>query len=192
MIIVGNCIISDDIALRNFECRLECCLGQCCVEGDAGAPLDQDELPVLDRLLPQVLPFMTAEGQAAVREHGTWQPDEEGEPCTTLVSGRECAFVCWQGDTALCAIECAHRRGIIDFPKPLSCHLYPIRIEDYGEFQTLNYHQWEVCREACHAESSTSQPLYRYLEVPLVRKYGQAWYDELCEQCEQMRRQHGL
>ena len=186
MIIVGNTIVSDDIADRRFQCDLNCCKGACCVDGDSGAPLHEEEVAVLEAILPEVEPYMTAEGIAAVHEQGVAVRDTDGDLGTPLVAGGACAYITY-GDNgcALCAIEKAYRAKNFHFlsfnshfPKPVSCHLYPIRVEDYGEFTAVNYHQWDICRHACgHGE-----PLYKYLKEPLIRRFGSAWYDELIEQ----------
>lgn len=186
MLIVGNCIVSENIADRCFCCDLAQCKGECCVEGDCGAPLDEQEIPILERILPQVKPFMTPEGIAEVERNGVSALDNAAEPCTPLVNNRECAYVTWGDDgTAFCAIEQAYRDGKIDYMKPISCHLYPIRVDEYGEFTSLNYHEWDVCRCAVAKGKQTGIPLYQYLKEPLIRKFGQEWYDELVEQCEQ-------
>lgn len=186
MLIVGDCIVSEAVAQRRFCCDLAQCKGICCVEGDCGAPLDEDEIPILERILPHVQPYMTPEGLDVVHREGVSALDNAGEPCTPLVNNRECAYVAWGEDgTAFCAIEQAFRDGKIDWMKPISCHLYPIRCDNYGEFTSVNYHEWDVCRCAVVKGQTCGQPLYRYLKEPLIRKFGQAWYDELVEQIDQ-------
>ena len=181
MIIVKNSIISDDIADRCFCCDLSCCKGACCVEGDSGAPLLEEEVEKLEAVLPAVKPFMTAEGIAAVEQQGVAVRDKDGDLGTPLIEGGACAFITYGEDGgALCAIEKAYRENESQFPKPVSCHLYPIRVEDYGEFQTVNYHQWDICRCA----KGKGELLYKYLKEPLIRRFGQEWYDELLEQIE--------
>lgn len=186
MIIVGNTIVSDDIADRRFQCDLNCCKGACCVDGDSGAPLREEEVAVLETILPEVEPYMTAEGIAAVHEQGVAVRDKDGDLGTPLVAGGACAYITY-GDNgcALCAIEKAYRQAPLNsklrtpnFPKPVSCHLYPLRVEDYGEFTAVNYHQWDICRCA----KGVGAPLYRYLKEPLVRRFGQPWYDELLQE----------
>lgn len=180
MLIVGNCIVSEDVADKCFGCDLCKCKGECCVEGDAGAPLEESEIAILESILPEVKPYMTPEGIAVVEKEGVSTLDNAEEPCTPLVNNRECAYVVWENGLALCAIEKAWRDGKIKFQKPISCHLYPIRVDDFGEFRALNYHKWDVCRSA----QGCGEPLYKYLKTPLIRKFGQEWYDELVEQCE--------
>lgn len=178
MLIVKDCIVSEDIAEQRFCCDLACCHGQCCVEGDCGAPLEEAEAELLQRLLPAIEPYMTEKGREAVAREGVSVPDNADEPSTPLVDGRECAFVAWGADgTAYCAIEQAYRDGKTEFQKPVSCHLYPIRVDCYGDFTAVNYHRWEVCRCA----AGQGEPLYLMLKEPLIRKFGQAWYDELLE-----------
>lgn len=182
MLIVKESIVSDDIAEHRFCCDLAQCKGRCCIEGDYGAPLLEEEVPVLQRILPAVEPYMTEAGRAVIAEQGVSTLDNAAEPCTPLVNNRECAYVAWTPDgTALCAIEQAFRDGKTDFMKPVSCHLYPIRVDEYGEFTAVNYHQWDVCRCAVAKGEECGVPLYQYLREPLIRRFGQAWYDELLE-----------
>lgn len=185
MIIVDDCIVSEHVADKCFACDLCKCKGECCVEGDAGAPLEESEVAVLERILPEVKPYMTPEGVAVVEREGVATEDQNGDLVTPLVNNRECAYVVWQDGLALCAIEKAWRAGKIDFMKPISCHLYPIRVDDYGEFKSLNYHEWDVCRCAVAKGRETGVPLYIYLKEPLIRKFGSEWYEELVACCEE-------
>jgi hypothetical protein len=188
MLIVDDCIISDNLADVRFCCDIKQCKGVCCVEGDCGAPLDKEEIPVLERIYLSVKPYMTAEGIAVVERNGVSSIDVDGLPCTPLVNNRECAYAIVEDGVTLCAIEKAWRDGKVDFPKPISCHLYPVRIEDFGEFKAINYHEWDVCRCAVAKGRAEGKPLYQYLREPLVRRFGQRWYDELAEQCEAMQK----
>ena len=179
MIIVDTTIVSDDIRDARFCCDLAQCKGQCCIDGDCGAPLLEEEIPVLEEILPKIKPYMTPEGIAVVEAEGVAAEDNAGLPCTPLIAGAACAYIAYAEDgTALCAIEKAAREGKVDFLKPVSCHLYPIRVDDFGEFQALNYHRWDICRHA----AGHGQPLYEYLKEPLIRRFGPDWYDELLEQ----------
>lgn len=185
MIIVKSAIVSDDIADRCFCCDLAKCKGQCCIEGDSGAPLEKEEAELMETLLEAIKPYMTAEGREAVEKDGVWAIDSDGDLGTTLVNGRECAFVCWGEDgTAYCAIERAYLDGKIEFRKPVSCHLYPIRVENYGSFEAVNYHRWEICQSAVECGRHIGEPLYKYLKEPLIRKFGEEWYEELARQIE--------
>lgn len=186
MLIVDDCIISDNLADVRFCCDIKQCKGACCVDGDCGAPLDADEIPILEGIYPVVKPYMTAEGIAVVESEGVSAIDVDKLPCTPLVNSRECAYAIVENGITLCAIEKAYRDGKTDFPKPISCHLYPVRIEDFGEFKAVNYHEWDICRCAVAKGKSEGKPLYQYLQVPLVRRFGQQWYDELVEQCESL------
>lgn len=171
MIVVKNSIVSDDVADCRFCCKSRLCLGACCVEGDSGAPLMEHEVAELERVLPKALPLMTERGRLAVSEQGVAVRDRDGDLGTPLVDGGECAFMFRsQNGIALCALQHLY--------KPVSCHLYPIRVEDYGEFTAVNYHQWDICRDA----KGHGEPLYIYLKEPLVRRFGSDWYDELVEQ----------
>lgn len=188
MIIVKNSIVSDDVADCRFCCDLSCCKGACCVDGDSGAPLLEEEVERLEAVLPVVKPFMTAEGVEAVEQQGVAVRDKDGDLGTPLIKGGACAFITYGEDgCALCAIEKAWREKKsqfssfnFQFPKPVSCHLYPVRVEDFGEFTAVNYHQWDICRCA----KGRGEPLYVYLKEPLIRRFGQEWYDELLEQIE--------
>ena len=171
MIIVGNTIVSDDIADCRFRCDLSCCKGACCVEGDSGAPLMEEEVSMLEAVMPQALPLLTPEGRKAVEKQGVAVRDKDGDLGTPLIDGGACAYITHAPDgTALCALQQLY--------KPISCHLYPIRVEDYGEFTAVNYHQWDICRCA----KGNGEPLYVYLKEPLVRRFGQQWYDELLQE----------
>lgn len=189
MIIVGNTIVSDDIADQRFCCDLATCKGACCIDGDSGAPLREEEVATLEALLPEVEPYMTPEGIAAVREQGVAVRDNDGDLGTPLIDGSACAYITYGDDgCALCAIEKAYREKNhqfstfnFQFPKPVSCHLYPIRVEDYGEFTAVNYHQWDIC----HCAKGHGDPLYITLKEPLIRRFGTEWYDELIEQINQ-------
>lgn len=185
MIVVKNSIVSDDVADQRFCCDCTVCRGACCVDGDSGAPLLEEEVPILEAILPEVRPYMTAEGIAAVERQGVAVRDKDGDLGTPLIAGGACAYITYDGDLALCAIEKAFRANNFQFsisnfqfPKPVSCHLYPIRVEDYGEFTAVNYHRWDICRCA-HGHGD---PLYIYLKEPLVRRFGQEWYDELLQE----------
>lgn len=188
MLIVDNCIISEDIAECCFCCDLSRCKGQCCIDGDAGAPLDADEIPILRHILPTLTPYLSPAGLQAIREQGVSVVDADEEPTTPLVNNRECAYLTYGDDgIALCAIEKAYFDHKISFQKPISCHLYPIRLDNFGEFIALNYHRWDICRCAVNR----GLPLYRYLREPLIRRFGTRWYDELCQQCDLWLHQHG-
>jgi len=186
MIKVGEVLVSDDIKEVEFVCHLEKCKGACCVEGDLGAPLDDEELPIMDEILEKVKPYLTEDGLKAIEEQGTYILDEDGDYSTPTIGGRECAYSHYDEKGILkCGIEQACLDGKIDFRKPISCHLYPIRItKNKKGFEAVNYHKWSICSAACSYGKSLQVPLYKFLKDPLVRKYGADWYNELTSAIE--------
>ena len=154
------------------------------MEGDAGAPLEEEEIGILGDSLEHIRPFMLQEGREVVDKTGVFDYDTDGDFVTPLINGRDCAFICYDGSTAYCAIEKAFEAGLIDFPKPVSCHLYPIRLGKAGDRTTVNYHQWHICETALIKGKNESVLLYRFLKSPLIRRFGKEWYDELCRQIE--------
>lgn len=180
MMQVGNVLVSDDIRSVEFVCHLEKCKGACCVEGELGAPLNEDELPVLEEIQDAIRPYLTPAGIEAIEKQGPYILDEDGDYSTPTIGGRECAYAHYDAAGILkCGIEQAWREGKTSFPKPISCHLYPIRITKKKELEAVNYHAWSVCSAACKLGRSLQVPLYRFLKEPLIRKYGQAWYQQL-------------
>jgi hypothetical protein len=183
MIIVGNCLVSEELFENHFVCDLQACKGACCVEGESGAPLDADELPLLEAAAVEAEKWMNEEGKLAVQEKGLYEVDNDGDWVTPLVSAHgACAFVFYdQGGIAKCALEKAYLEGETQWKKPISCHLYPIRLADLGEYTALNYHHWPICAPACECGSKLKVPVYKFLKEPLIRKFGAAWYSELEE-----------
>lgn len=181
MIALGHTLISEDVFDKKFVCDLNACKGECCVAGDSGAPLHKKELKILDKIYPEVKPYMNALGIAAVEKQGSYVLDSDGDYTTTLVAeGAECAFVYFdEQNIAKCAIEKAYLEGKIDWKKPISCHLYPIRITEHRDYDAVNYHSWHICKPACDCGKQLDVPVYRFLKEPLIRKYGEAWYQEL-------------
>lgn len=182
MKIVDHCLISDDIGTVHFACDLSQCHGACCVEGDAGAPLAENEIGILEDCLDDVLPYMTEKGRGEVTQNGVFDYDAAGNFVTPLVEGRECAFAIFEGETALCAIEKAWIDGKIEWQKPLSCHLYPLRVQQLKENDGINYHKWHICKPALKRGRNEGIPLYLFLKEPLVRAYGEAWYKKLVDE----------
>jgi hypothetical protein len=177
MIEIGNTVVSLDVFEKKFVCDLSACKGACCIKGDAGAPVEEEEEEEMKKALNEVLPYMRAEGIEAVGEQGIVVKDEEGELTTPLVDGGECAFVVFdETGTAKCAFEQAFRDGKITFPKPVSCHLYPIRIRKYNRFEALNYDRWEICDPACVLGEKLAIPVFRFVKNALIRKYGEEWF----------------
>jgi hypothetical protein len=179
MIQIGEKIISRELFEMHFICHLEKCEGNCCVFGDAGAPLEEDEAELLSGELEKILPFMRAEGKRSAREHGAWVIDMEGDKVTPLVGREECAYAVFEGSTARCAIEQAYDKGAISFRKPVSCHLYPIRVTKLKQGIALNYHQWSICEPARILGKKEGLPVFRFLKDPLIRVYGEEFYKEL-------------
>jgi len=173
-------IVSEEILEKEFICNLSACKGACCVNGDAGAPLEKDELPILEEILPILEKYLRKEGLEAIRNHGAYTTNELGEHETTLINGADCAYVIYdEKKVALCGIEEAYNQGEISFKKPVSCHLYPIRIKQYSEFAAVNYDRWEICDDACNLGKELSVPVYKFVKQALVRKFGEQWYKEL-------------
>jgi len=182
MIEVGNVLVHEDVVKENFVCNLNKCKGACCLEGDSGAPLNTDELPILDEIYPRVKPFMTAKGIKTIEKVGTYVKDFEGDYTTPCVDvNKECAYVVWENGITKCAIEKAYEQGAITWKKPISCHLYPIRITQYPEFDVLNYDRWSICSPACSFGNELKVHVHEFLKAPLIRKYGEEWYRELEE-----------
>jgi hypothetical protein len=180
MIIIKETLVSEEILEEKFVCDLNACKGECCVAGESGAPLDEDEIAVLKRVYPKVKPYMDKAGIEAVKEQGVYVLDSDGDFTTPLIAGKQCAFVVFdENNIATCAIEKAHKDGKIDYKKPISCHLYPIRINKTKTYEALNYHRWGVCKPACTCGAKLNVPVYKFLKGPLVRKYGEEWYKEL-------------
>lgn len=182
MIQVDDVILSRDLFTTHFVCDLTSCKGACCVEGDAGAPLEFDEIEQLEDELEEILPFLTAKGKQRIEEQGVFEVDTDGEYVTPLNDGKECAFTTFDDKgIAKCGIEEAYRSGKTNFMKPLSCHLYPIRVSSLGKYDALNYHQWDICKPACNCGIKLKVKVYEFLKQPLITKYGKAWYDQLKE-----------
>lgn len=176
---IGNTVVSEEIIENDFVCNLSACKGQCCVDGDAGAPLLEEETQVLEQIYPTIKSYLRPEGIAAIEAQGAWVVGEDGEYETPLVNGSECAYVIFDEDTALCGIEQAYNEGKLDYKKPISCHLYPIRIKEYSQFSAVNYHRWYICDDACTLGKELEVPVYKFLKAPLIRKFGEDWYNEL-------------
>jgi len=177
---VGDKIVSTQLFERKFVCDLNACKGACCIEGDAGAPLTLEEVDILEENIDAIKPFMRPEGLAAIANAGVFYMDDENEPVTTLVNGKECAFVYFddQGVTK-CAVEKAHSLGKLDFKKPISCHLYPIRVMRFNELTALNYNEWDICKPACACGEQLNVPVYKFLKEPLERAFGTDFFKEL-------------
>ena len=180
MIQIGDAIISLDVIERKFCCDLAACRGRCCVEGDAGAPLEEGEAERIRENYERFRPYMTAEGVAAVEEQGFSVIDVEGDEGTPLVKGGPCAYAIEEGGGCWCAIEKAWLEGKTPFRKPISCHLYPIRLMHFSNGTTgLNYHRWSVCAPARALGAKLDIPVYKALREPIIRRFGEEFYKAL-------------
>lgn len=183
MIIIDNVIVTDEFLNARFCCRLAYCKGECCVAGDAGAPLEPEEVGIIEEDIEAIKPYMRPEGIAAIEENDVYDYDDFGEMTTRLVNGEECAFVYFHDNgTALCAIEKAFLEGKTDFRKPISCHLYPVRLVEKDGFIYVKYHEWSVCVPAKRLGEKEGIPLYSFLKEPLIRRFGEDWYQRLISQ----------
>lgn len=193
MIQIDDKLISEEIFSEEFVCNLTKCKGACCVEGDVGAPLDENELEILDAIFDKIKPYLTKEGIKALEEQGTWTTDpSDGMYVTPMVQGRECAYVTFdEKGITKCGIEKAYEDGAVDWQKPISCHLYPIRVTEYSAFTALNYHEWSVCNDACALGKELHIPVYKFLRTPLIRKYGEDFYKVLSEAADEWKKEYG-
>ena len=184
MLVVNDVLVSDEVVQEHFICDLDACKGACCWEGDFGAPLEKAELSILDEIYDSIKDFLTSDGHAAIEAQGKYVFFEEmGKYGTTLVNGAACAYLTYDHEgIAKCGIEIAHQAGACDFLKPISCHLYPIRVKsEVAGFEGLNYERWHICSPACKLGKKEKVPVYVFLKDALIRKYGAEFYEELCE-----------
>jgi hypothetical protein len=179
MLQIKDTLISQDLIEKNFSCDLEKCKGACCVRGDSGAPLTQEEVELLPEIIHQIKPYLRKEGKAAIEEQGTHVIDDEYEPVTPLVNGQECAYVIFEKGIARCGIEKAFEADAITFRKPLSCHLYPVRLKKYDRFIAVNYDKWEICEPARKLGDNLKIPVYKFVRKALIRRFGEDWYMHL-------------
>ena len=177
---VGKVLLSTEIVTEYFCCDLSACHGQCCVDGESGAPLTLDEAAELERLLPMIEDSLSAEARKVIADQGVAYVDVEGDLVTSIVNGQDCVFTCYEDGCCLCAAERAYREQLTDWCKPISCALYPIREKRLSNvYIGLNYHRWNVCDPARRKGQELRLPLYRFLKAPLTRRFGEAWYKEL-------------
>ena len=190
MIQIDDTLVSLDLIERSFLCDLSHCKGQCCVEGDSGAPLEPGEEEELKRVLPEIWNDLLPEARTVIQSQGVAYTDSDGDRVTSIVGDKNCVFTCYDTDgVCKCAIEKAYREGRVSFYKPISCHLYPVRITQYKTFQAVNYHRWDVCKAAELSGKKEQVPVYQFLKEPLIRKFGQAWYDALDECAQEWKKQ---
>jgi len=177
---IGKTLVSEALIDQDFVCNLNACKGACCVEGEAGAPLSAQEANWLVENQSKIEPFLPQAGIEALNAQGAFIHLETGEYETPLVQGKECAYTHFEPDgSAHCGIERAYKAGSVEVQKPISCHLYPVRVQDYSEFSAVNYHRWPICSDACVLGTSLKVPVYQFVKEALIRKFGTDWYDEL-------------
>ena len=193
MLQIQDTLVSFDVVEKEFICDLEACRGACCIEGDAGAPIDEEERRKLKEVLPVIWNDLTPAAHRVIEEQGVAYIDQEGDVVTSIVNGKDCVFTCYGANgMCYCAIEKAYKEGRIDFYKPISCHLYPIRTKKYSGFTAVNYNRWDVCKAAVLLGRKENLPVYRFLKEPLIRKFGEDWYAELELVAEEMKKQNLL
>lgn len=189
MILIDDVLISDDVIEKPFVCDLEKCKGACCIEGDSGAPVEDEERAILEAVYPKIKKYLLPEGIKAIEEQGTWvdEPDDEYTAyATPLINGGACAYVNFdENNIAYCAIEKAYNDGIVDFKKPISCHLYPIRLKKMETVTAMNYDKWDICNPACKLGKKLKVPLYQFLKEPIIRKFGEEFYEVLEQVAQQ-------
>lgn len=177
---LGETIVSEDIIEKDFTCNLSACKGACCIDGDEGAPLEKEEAEILQEIYPKIKPFLRQDGINVIEKQGVFVTNEENELETPLVNDADCAYVNFDDrGIAFCGIEEAYNQGEISWKKPVSCHLYPIRVKDYSEFSAVNYHKCQICDDACKLGKELQIPIYRFVKDALIRKFGEDWYMEL-------------
>lgn len=180
MLQINDTIISLDLLDQKFVCDLASCKGICCIEGDDGAPLEHSEVKIIEDILPLIWDDLTQKSKDLIQTQGVSYIDKDGEPVTSIVNGAECVFTYTdESGICKCAIEKAYREGKTDFYKPISCHLYPVRIQKYNEYVAVNYHKWSVCNCARKLGKQLKVPVYKFLKEPLIRRFGNDWYEQL-------------
>ncbi|GAB5539262.1 MAG: DUF3109 family protein [Salibacteraceae bacterium] len=180
MIQIGDKLVSLELLKEEFVCNLGACKGACCVEGQSGAPLTDEEVLIIEEEYENVRPFLRNEGVEAIEQQGTSMIDSDGDHVTPLREGKECAYTVFdESGTAQCGIELAWKDGKTSFRKPVSCHLYPIRTKRYPTFEAVNYERWQICKPACKLGAELKVPVFKFAKEALIRKYGEAWFEEL-------------
>lgn len=179
MLQIGNKVYSFDLFEEKFVCDVKKCLGACCVLGDSGAPLKEDEPEILDEIFPLLKPFLRTEAITFIEQVGRYVTDSDKEIVTPLLNGKECAYTVFENGIAQCGIEKAYHAGVTHFRKPLSCHLYPIRVTKYKDFEAVNYHRWAICKPAIENGKKLDVPVFRFCKDSILRLYGEEVYNEL-------------
>lgn len=193
MIQIDDAIVSLDVVDKYFLCDLIKCKGECCVEGESGAPLEEEEKAKLEEVLPVIWDDLSPEAREVIERQGVAYVDSDGDLVTSIIGGKNCVFTCYdEKGVCKCAIEKAYKEGKTDFYKPVSCHLYPIRLTKYRDFTAVNYHEWEVCKAAEVLGRREKLPVYRFLKEPLIRKFGEAWYKALEDCVKELNKRRGI
>ena len=179
MIAIDNTIVSEHLLEKKFGCDLNACKGECCVAGESGAPLEEEEIAILEDVWDEVKAYLPKDGVKAIEKQGVFVIDSDGDYTTPLVKGKHCAFTIFDDGIAKCGIEQAYYDKKITWKKPISCHLYPVRITKYKDYEAVNYHKWDICKPACECGAKLDVPVYKFLKEPLIRKFGKDWYKQL-------------
>jgi hypothetical protein len=184
MIILNDILIDEDLFLQKFVCDLKTCKGECCVEGDSGAPLLEKELYKLEEFYPQAKEYLSEENQKAIKKQGFGVIDSDGDLGTPLVNNAECAFATHKDGIVMCAYERAFLEGKTTWRKPVSCYLYPIRMSKAGPFRVMKFHRWSICECAMKYGTELGVPAYKFLKEPIISEFGEDFYNQLCEVAE--------
>ena len=180
LISIGKTLVSTEVLEEQFVCDLQKCKGECCIAGDSGAPLEESELEEIDKYYEVVKPYLQPEAVESIEKLGHYLIDSDNDWVTPLVNGnRECVYTVFENGIAKCSFEKAFFEGKIPFRKPVSCHLYPVRITKFKSYDAVNYDRWDVCAAACKLGKSLKVPVYKFLKDSLIRKYGEEWYAQL-------------
>ncbi len=193
MLQIDDTIVSLDLFDKYFVCDLAKCKGACCIEGDAGAPLEQKEIKKIEEILPIIWNDLSKKSKKVIKKQGVYYMDEDQEFVTSIVDGKECVFTYFDDKgICKCVIEKAYKEGKVDFIKPISCHLYPVRVQKYRNFEAVNYHKWSICNCAIKLGGETQVPLYQFLKNSLVRRFGVAWYEQLSIAAQEMQSENQI
>lgn len=186
MMQIEKTLVSDDLLEKEFVCNLQQCKGACCVEGEAGAPLEEGELKELEKNFEAIRPYLNQKGLTEIDKQGLYVKGWDGDWETPIIDGKECVYTVFDDQAhAACGIEKAYLDGKIDWKKPVSCHLYPVRVQQYSEFAAVNYHHWQICSPACSLGEQLKVPVYKFVKEALIRKFGQVWYKALEKAAEE-------
>ena len=187
---IENKLVSAELFQEEFVCNLSACKGACCGDGNDGAPLTNEEADVIAKHINQIKPYVAEKGKKEIDKKGVSYLDSENTPVTMLVKGKECVFTNFEDGTARCGIELAYRDGKIPFNKPVSCHLYPIRVNELSAFTALNYDRWPICADACKLGKELKVPVYKFLKDAIIRAYGENFYKEMDKVAEELKKQN--